>query len=177
MSITGLPEVDADEQGGPDRPGHALKTRTSYEPQDPMGVDIATRRSVLLSRCSTGRWIRAKRICRPRRCRQDHRLHARWAAPSCSTPAISPWARCAGANSPGEQTLRRLTAGLDLPPLEPVPADHVLTKAFYILQGISRPLGRRPGLGGGAAARRSKGRERGAGARRRRRFAGDHRRQ
>ena len=29
---------------------------------------------------------------------------------------------------------RRLTAGLDLPPLEPVPADHVLTKAFYIIQ-------------------------------------------
>ena len=30
--------------------------------------------------------------------------------------------------------MRRLTAGLDLPPLEPVPADHVLTKAFYILR-------------------------------------------
>ena len=30
--------------------------------------------------------------------------------------------------------MRRLTQGLDLPPLEPVPADHVLTKAFYILR-------------------------------------------
>jgi hypothetical protein len=38
-----------------------------------------------------------------------------------------------GAASPGEQTLRRLTSGLDLPPLEQVPADHVLSKAFYIL--------------------------------------------
>jgi hypothetical protein len=39
-----------------------------------------------------------------------------------------------GPNSPGEQTLRRLAAKLDLPPLEPVPADHVLTKAFYLLR-------------------------------------------
>ena len=39
-----------------------------------------------------------------------------------------------GDNNPGQQTLRRLTAGLDLPRLEPVPADHVLTKSFYILR-------------------------------------------
>jgi len=39
-----------------------------------------------------------------------------------------------GANSPGNQTLRRLTQGLDLPPLQPVPGDHVLRKAFYILR-------------------------------------------
>jgi len=36
--------------------------------------------------------------------------------------------------SPGQQTLRRMTAGLDLPPLEQVPAAHVLTKTFYILR-------------------------------------------
>jgi hypothetical protein len=41
-----------------------------------------------------------------------------------------------GDTNPGEQTLRRLTAGLDLPPLEPVPADHVLSKSFYLLRGF-----------------------------------------
>ncbi len=30
--------------------------------------------------------------------------------------------------------LRRLTATLDIPPLEPAPADHVLTRSFYLLQ-------------------------------------------
>ena len=60
-----------------------------------------------------------------------------------------------GPNSPGEQTLRRLIAKLDLPPLEPVPADHVLTKAFYHPAGFSRPLGRRQGVGRSAAAGRS----------------------
>jgi hypothetical protein len=39
-----------------------------------------------------------------------------------------------GQNAPGEQTLRRLVGKLDLPPLQPVPSDHVLTKSFYLLQ-------------------------------------------
>lgn len=35
---------------------------------------------------------------------------------------------------PGTQALRRILARLDIPPLTPVPTDHVLTKAFYLLQ-------------------------------------------
>ena len=37
------------------------------------------------------------------------------------------------ANTPAALRLRQMLASLDLPPLEPVPADHVLTKAFYLL--------------------------------------------
>jgi hypothetical protein len=39
-----------------------------------------------------------------------------------------------GPDSPGEKALRRLVSKLDLPPLEPVPTDHVLTKTFYLLR-------------------------------------------
>ena len=39
-----------------------------------------------------------------------------------------------GGVGPGTDRLRRLVAGLDLPALVPVPPDHVLTKAFYLLQ-------------------------------------------
>ena len=39
-----------------------------------------------------------------------------------------------GAASPSGQALRRLAAQLDIPELEPVPEDHVLTRAFYLLQ-------------------------------------------
>jgi hypothetical protein len=35
---------------------------------------------------------------------------------------------------PGERRLRQLLAGLSLPPLEPVPEDHPLTRSFYLLQ-------------------------------------------
>jgi len=37
-------------------------------------------------------------------------------------------------NGPGTQALRRLLEKIDIPALEPVPVDHVLTKAFYLLQ-------------------------------------------
>jgi hypothetical protein len=35
---------------------------------------------------------------------------------------------------PGERRLRQLLAGMSLPPLEPVPEDHTLTRSFYLLQ-------------------------------------------
>jgi hypothetical protein len=37
------------------------------------------------------------------------------------------------AGTPAAEKLRDMLATLDIPPLEPVPADHVLTKAFYLL--------------------------------------------
>jgi hypothetical protein len=37
-------------------------------------------------------------------------------------------------SGPGAERLRTLTEGLDIPPLTPVPPDHVLTKAFYLMQ-------------------------------------------
>jgi hypothetical protein len=39
-------------------------------------------------------------------------------------------------SGPGMQALRRLLAKIDVPALEPVPVDHVLTKAFYLLQNF-----------------------------------------
>ncbi|WP_172299446.1 DUF4159 domain-containing protein [Pseudoruegeria sp. HB172150] len=39
-----------------------------------------------------------------------------------------------GASSPNGRKLQRLAAPLDIPPLEPVPEDHVLTRTFYLLQ-------------------------------------------
>jgi hypothetical protein len=38
------------------------------------------------------------------------------------------------AQTPGMQTLRELLSSLDVPELEPVPRDHVLTKTFYLLR-------------------------------------------
>ena len=37
------------------------------------------------------------------------------------------------AGTPAAERLKEMLANLDIPPLEPVPADHVLTKAFYLL--------------------------------------------
>lgn len=39
-------------------------------------------------------------------------------------------------NAGGNQKLRQILASLDIPPLEPVPADHVLTKSFFLLDSF-----------------------------------------
>jgi hypothetical protein len=39
-----------------------------------------------------------------------------------------------GGSSPNGRKLRQLAAQLDIPPLEPIPADHVLTRTFYLIQ-------------------------------------------
>ena len=39
-----------------------------------------------------------------------------------------------GASSPNGRKLQDLAAPLDIPPLEPLPGDHVLTRTFYLLQ-------------------------------------------
>jgi hypothetical protein len=39
-----------------------------------------------------------------------------------------------GGGSRGTQDLQRLTRGLTIPPLEPVPVDHVLRKSFYLME-------------------------------------------
>ncbi|MEM7026299.1 MAG: DUF4159 domain-containing protein, partial [Pseudomonadota bacterium] len=44
---------------------------------------------------------------------------------------------------PGERRLRQLLSGLNLPPLQPVPEDHTLTRSFYLLQDFpGRATGR-----------------------------------
>ncbi|MGL4238432.1 DUF4159 domain-containing protein [Tabrizicola sp.] len=39
-----------------------------------------------------------------------------------------------GGTTPEGQTLQVIASGLDIPPLEPLPTDHVLTRTFYLLQ-------------------------------------------
>ncbi|PWJ22242.1 DUF4159 domain-containing protein [Jannaschia seohaensis] len=39
-----------------------------------------------------------------------------------------------GSSSPASVRLRDLAAPLDIPPLEPLPADHVMTRSFYLIQ-------------------------------------------
>ena len=42
-------------------------------------------------------------------------------------------ARLTGGNTAASRRLQRIAAGMDIPPLEPIPADHVLTRTFFLL--------------------------------------------
>jgi len=130
--VTGLSDVDDMSKAGLTGLGLALKARTSYEPQEPVGVDLDRDD---LSFFPLLYWPMDPR---------EHSLSPR------ALSKVADYMRnggtilldtrdltlggVRGSSSSGQQTLRRLLAKLDLPPLEPVPSDHVLTKTFYLLE-------------------------------------------
>jgi hypothetical protein len=129
---TGLADVDAISQSGLTGLSYALRARTSYEPLEPMGVDLEKDDLSLFPLLYWPMDPREKALS-PRAQSKIADYMRQGGTIFFDTRDFSLGA-VRGPNSPGEQTLRRLTAGLDLPPLEPIPADHVLTKTFYILR-------------------------------------------
>ena len=129
--ITGLSEVDAMSRAGLTGLGAVLKERTSYEPQDPVGVDLARDDLSFFPLLYWPIDPREKDLSPAALSRiADYMRNGGTIVFDTRDLTLGP---LRGANSPGEQTLRRLISKLDLPPLQPVPGDHVLTKAFYLL--------------------------------------------
>jgi hypothetical protein len=129
---TGLGDVDAVSQAGLTGLGLALKSRTSYEPPSPAGVDPERDDLSLYPLLYWPMDPREKNLS-PRAQSRVADYMRNGGTILFDTRDLTLGA-APGTSSPGEQTLRRLTAGLDLPPLEQVPRDHVLSKAFYILR-------------------------------------------
>jgi hypothetical protein len=109
-----------------------LRARTSYEPLEPMGLDPEIDDLSLYPLLYWPMDPREKNLS-PRALAKVGDYMRNGGTILFDTRDFSLGA-VRGAASPGEETLRRLTASLDLPPLEQVPADHVLTKTFYILR-------------------------------------------
>jgi hypothetical protein len=130
--ITGIPDVDAMSKAGLTGLGLALKARTSYEPEDPVGVDIAKDNLSFFPLLYWPMDPREKDLSPQGLSKiSDYMRNGGTVLFDTRDLTLGP---VRGAQSPGEQTLRRLAAKLDLPPLQPVPSDHVLTKSFYLLQ-------------------------------------------
>ncbi len=129
---TGLSDVDATSQAGLTGLGMALRARTSYEPLEPIGVDLERDDLSLYPLLYWPMDPRAKNLS-PRAQSRIGDFMRQGGTIMFDTRDLSLGA-VRGAASPGEQTLRRLTGGLDMPPLTPLPGDHVLTKTFYILR-------------------------------------------
>jgi hypothetical protein len=128
---TGLSDVDTTSLQGLTGLGLALKARTSYEPMEPLGLDPERDDLSLYPLLYWPMDPREKSLS-PKALSRVNEYMRNGGTIIFDTRDLTLGA-VRGAASPGEQTLRRLTGGLDLPPLEQVPADHVLSKAFYIL--------------------------------------------
>ncbi len=130
--ITDVPDVDAMSRAGLYGLGLVLKVRTSYEPADPIGVNLENDDLSFYPLLYWPMDAREKDLSPAAIAKIDNFM--RHGGTIMFDTRDAPLSGISSSASPGVATLRRLLAKLDIPPLEPVPADHVLTKAFYLLQ-------------------------------------------
>jgi len=128
--ITGDKKTDEIAEAGMFGLTRALTERTSVEPADPVGVNLETDELAVFPLIY---WAIAQNQPRPS---------------SDAIARLNEFMRRGGmllidtrdqnlaigrAETPGISALRRLTEGLDLPPLSPIPEGHVLRRSFFLL--------------------------------------------
>ncbi|MDJ1159331.1 DUF4159 domain-containing protein [Chelatococcus sp. SYSU_G07232] len=132
--VTGDAQVDAISRAGLAGLSQALSARTALEPGEPIGVDPARDElafyPLLYWPVVAGRPLPSDAALR----RLDAYMKNGGTVIFDTRDAIS--LRPGGAQTPEGQQLRRMLATLDIPELEPVPHDHVLTKAFYLIDNL-----------------------------------------
>jgi hypothetical protein len=130
--ITGDQQVDATSRAGLVGLSDALIARTTFEPAEPIGVDPARDElafyPVLYWPVVAGRPLPSEAALR----HLDTFMKNGGTVIFDTRDALT----SNGGSSPETQQLRRMLATLDIPELKPVPPDHVLTKAFYLLDNF-----------------------------------------
>ena len=129
--VTGNPSVDDLSEAGLRGLSDTLFFRTSVEPANPIGVDLEVDELAFFPMLY---WP-----ITPDQPRPSGDAYAKLNAYLRSGGLILFDTRDAnvaglGGSSPNGRKLQDLAAPLDIPPLEPLPADHVLTRTFYLLQ-------------------------------------------
>ena len=145
--ITGDPELDRVSQAGMQGLTNTLWSRTSVEPATPIGVNLETDElaffPMLYWPVSAAQEMPSAAAYRRL---NDYLRSGGMIVFDTRDAHIGGF----GSGTPEGRRLRTLAAPLDIPPLEPIPPDHVLTRTFYLLQDFPRPprqprrLGRGP---------------------------------
>jgi hypothetical protein len=110
-----------------------LKQRTAVEPGEPMAVDIERDEIVFFPLLYWPLTADAPRLSREALAKIDKYMKHGGTILFDTRDASSAVFSASGI-SPETQSLRSLLADLDIPPIEPVPENHVLTKSFYLMQ-------------------------------------------
>jgi len=133
--ITGNPDVDAISKAGLSGLTLFLAQRTALEPGDPVGLDIARDELVFYPLIY---WPIVPGMPRPSEAalkRIDAYMKDGGTVLFDTRDAVvAPPGQGGETRSPGMLELRKILSSLDIPELEPVPRDHVLTKTFYLLR-------------------------------------------
>lgn len=130
--ITGDQAIDEVSRAGLSGLTYALSARTALEAGDPVGVDPAREElafyPVLYWPIVAGRALPSSETLR----RIETYMKGGGLVIFDTRDALL--ARPGGGSTPEGLQLRRMLQTLDIPELEPVPRDHVLTKTFYLLE-------------------------------------------
>ena len=132
---TGDPTVDEVSRAGLAGLSRVLAARTSFEPAPPMAVDPETDEMIFFPLIYWPVTPGFPPLSTAARARIDHYLRTGGIVVFDTRERDVGFGSFAeGGAGPGVQRLRLLLRGLDIPPLYPVPADHVLTRSFYLLR-------------------------------------------
>lgn len=130
-ALTGDPQVDSISQLGLNGLSFYLRTRTALEPSSPVGVDVENDD---LSFYPLIYWPITDSAVAPSKkaiANIDKFMKQGGTILFDTRDQISSFGTSAASNR--TLKLREILFDLDIPPLEPVPQDHVLTKSFYLL--------------------------------------------
>ncbi len=128
---TGDAALDAMSEAGLRGLSRVLAARTAVEPAEPMGVDLETDDLAFFPILY---WpVGAAQPTPSDEASARLNAYMRAGGMIIFDTRDAHLARPGSSAGPNGQALRRLVAALDLPPLTPVPADHVLTRTFYLL--------------------------------------------
>jgi hypothetical protein len=130
---TGIASVDAVSRAGLIGLTRVLSRRTSVEPGAPMGIDPNRDELAFFPLIYWPVVPEAADLGEAARKRVNEFLaHGGTILFDLREAAAS--TMILGRASRGSEALMRLSEGLDIPPLAPIPPDHVLTKSFYLMQ-------------------------------------------
>lgn len=131
--LTGNPEIDDASAAGLTGLSQFLAERTALEPGTPAAIDIARDELAFFSLLYWPIDPAADKPSDQTIARIDTFMRNGGSILFDTRDHISSSAN-EFANTPATLKLREILEDLDVPPLEPVPQDHVLTKAFYLLE-------------------------------------------
>src|SRR6185437_413602 len=128
---TGVPEVDDEARAGLVGLSDVLNHRTAVEAAAPMEVDIETDDLIFFPLLY---WpvVDGQQLPSAKAVERVNRFLATGGTILFDTRDQGE--RTVFSANAAQQRLRRLAQGLNIPPLVPVPPDHVLTKSFYLMQ-------------------------------------------
>ena len=128
---TGIADVDDESQAGLAGLADVLNHRTAVEMAPPMAVDIE-RDELIFFPLLYWPVVEGQQLPSAKAVERLNRYLATGGTIFFDTRDQGERTLFSGAGT--QQRLRQLAAGLNIPPLVPVPPDHVLTKSFYLMQ-------------------------------------------